>query len=287
MSPFAPSELSCYLSDEMGQRLDPLKTNAIHYKEIVSRRKQLLELTKLQTGETLFLQQVTITISGFVVVTTNQLSSNPISFSATKELLISAPKEVTLTFSVKQCRCEALFCPQEDEKEEQIKVIINIDTIVDAEKQRKILLSSKTGSAPFKEKMCIETMNIFDSVSFQQKITVFTNKPMDSSTSHISGHIVQHCSEPAKVYFRAVDPFPSAQIQIENHSDCPMKAIVHVDYERKVSQIIEKYQKVLFDVSEIQRLVIKGDGEGGVCEGAFSLFLSHKKKPVSRDSDLD
>ncbi|MED4162892.1 hypothetical protein, partial [Halalkalibacterium halodurans] len=60
---------------------------------------------------------------------------------------------------------------------------------------------SKTGSAPFKEKMCIETMNIFDSVSFQQKITVFTNKPMDSSTSHISGHIVQHCSEPAKVYF--------------------------------------------------------------------------------------
>ncbi|TES58170.1 hypothetical protein E2L07_00295 [Halalkalibacterium halodurans] len=68
MSPFAPSELSCYLSDEKGQRLDPLKTNAIYYKEIVSRRKQLLELTKLQTGETIFLQQVTITISGFVVV---------------------------------------------------------------------------------------------------------------------------------------------------------------------------------------------------------------------------
>lgn len=270
-------KITCYLTDKDGNIISPFDPNAIIYIEISPENRPKKQV-RLPSGETVTLDEVTVLIKGYVAFSTNGSNlSKPIPFCTIKQLYLCAPEGTNLNFTVKDFNCFAIPSFTKKIIPDQIKFFINIITIVDAQAKVNINISSENlPSLSLDNKTCINVNKIYDSVCFQTKITFDKEleKHRCKTIEKITGRIFQLCDGVPKVYFRAVDHTPSALIQIENKSDCIMEAIIELNDERQITEIIEREQQVTIDVCSIKRLLIKCIGnKEAFCRGFYSLCL--------------
>ncbi|SDY17645.1 hypothetical protein SAMN05421736_101579 [Evansella caseinilytica] len=281
---------ACFLTDECGKIiLDPLKPGAIHYEEISCPENRPRKCVKLPSGETVTMEEVTITISGFIAVDHHGgKRSSPVPFCTIKQLLLCAPKGTKITFTAKSFHCFSAPVAKGD----KIKVFIAIGTVVEAEANVKIVVSAGEcpvpaaetvrfipASSAVKKNTCIHTRKIYDSVFFKSDICFVIEKEEEKKCpviEKITGRIFQPCDGISKVYYKAVDMKPAALIQIENKSACCMEATVELSDDRKIIQTIDRDQQVTMDVGAIQRLLIQCRGNSeSYCRGFYSLCLRH------------
>ncbi|WP_425433896.1 S-Ena type endospore appendage [Marininema mesophilum] len=95
-----------------------------------------------------------------------------------------------------------------------------------------------------------------------------------TANEKICGNIFQLCDAKPRLYYRAVDVFPSALVQIENKSNSIMIAFIKLRDGRIISDRIGQEQQVSFNVPSIQYLRIACiSEETSYCRGSYVLFL--------------
>lgn len=94
------------------------------------------------------------------------------------------------------------------------------------------------------------------------------------ASEKICGKIFQTCSTDPKLYFRSVDARPSAIVQVENNSDCVMRAIITLGDERTFTESIKQEQQLSMDVPCLKNLSIACSGEDNrYCKGYYTIWL--------------
>lgn len=115
------------------------------------------------------------------------------------------------------------------------------------------------------------TVNVNNNYSCNRKR--ICNKK-NSHVRKVSGRIYQLCNSEPKVYFMSIHNRPSALIQIENKSDCLMRAIININQKKKSILNIEREQQISVSVPSIMNLKIHCIGENTqFCRGFYSLCL--------------
>ncbi len=180
----------CYLTDKDGKILNPYKPGAVHYAEISCRRLHPQKPATVSSGKVVFLNKVTISIQGYIAVSTNGIHlSAPIPFRKIKQLCLYAPPGTTLNFSVKDFSCCTVPIFTETGEEapmNPLEIFINIDTIVRATARVDLIVPEASISpASTQNKIyinvnqtCINADKIFDSLRFGSEIMVIYKRTL-------------------------------------------------------------------------------------------------------------
>ncbi|WP_411830154.1 S-Ena type endospore appendage [Paenibacillus sonchi] len=89
----------------------------------------------------------------------------------------------------------------------------------------------------------------------------------------VCGTIFQKCDSKPQVYFRAVEIRPSANVKIQNDTNCDMEAMIRTR-KKEITQVIGQSQQVSIVVPSISRLTIVCNGDGSqVCRGRYDIKL--------------
>ncbi len=158
-------EFFCFLSDQYGNILNPLQSDAIKYTELSFSENQINEKS-----------MVSVQLDGYITVTADGVFfSNPISFSMKKNILIYSPKNSHRNYSSVGFSCYAApdFCGNKEILKVNIQIYVN--TIVKSIGKISIcvpVLSSDSVTFAFCEKMPIYADRIYDCVEFCNDITL-------------------------------------------------------------------------------------------------------------------
>ncbi|WP_158598239.1 BMQ_0737 family morphogenetic spore coat protein [Falsibacillus albus] len=125
-----PLETTCFLSDESGQRLDPLSDNAIICEEIVQQNGRKNVSILLPTGETVDLQKVFVLKRGFIVVeisgSNGSCTTAPIPFAIEEEIILCAPEGTELQCEVTKFNCFSNVICDANQMLRELNVFIEI-----------------------------------------------------------------------------------------------------------------------------------------------------------------
>ncbi|WP_231735357.1 BMQ_0737 family morphogenetic spore coat protein [Gracilibacillus massiliensis] len=104
--------VSCFLSDESGNRLDPFAPSS-HLCEEINNKTRENVTTRLASGEEVELQRVVLRKSGFIVVEVSNnidtCTSAPIPFCQIEEVLLCAPEGVDVRCTITDFTCNAFI----------------------------------------------------------------------------------------------------------------------------------------------------------------------------------
>ena len=120
--------ITCRLSDINGNILNPYAPNAIVYTELSSPKDRPQKEFQLPTGKLALQNIVTISIEGFIVVSTNECNfSDPIPFRIIQSIDLFAPRSTVLHFRVRKFVCCATPVLYEGKNEiDRLKIFIQI-----------------------------------------------------------------------------------------------------------------------------------------------------------------
>jgi len=175
-------KIVCCLTDKNGSILDPYAPGAIIYKELSSTRHRSERQAKLPPGEVHLQHQVAVSIKGYIAlfIDGSPLTS-PIPFHAVKQLYLYAPKGTALCFKVWHFNCCAGPIFQKNRVLDKIRILINIETIVDSEAEVQLVVPVVNCPleliASYSDidavKACVKVIKIFDSCRFHNEITLY------------------------------------------------------------------------------------------------------------------
>lgn len=106
-------QVNCFLSDELGNPVNPDANNAFICQEIIQPKGRQDITATLPTGETVTLQKVKALVKGHVVVETTDLQGNvvctsdPIPFATAQTFFLCAPEGTRLDCHVSFFECDA------------------------------------------------------------------------------------------------------------------------------------------------------------------------------------
>jgi hypothetical protein len=172
----------CYLTDKNGNILNPYEPNAIIYKEISSPNLRPERQGNRPPGEVRILHKAAVSIKGYLALSIDGSPlSSPIPFSAVKQFYLYAPKGTNLCFKVWRFNCCAVPIFTKNKVLAKVKILLNIETIVDAEAEVQLVIPAVTFQATTMEnitcieavKTCINVTKIFASCRFHSEITIY------------------------------------------------------------------------------------------------------------------
>jgi len=169
--------ITCRLSDINGNILNPYAPNAIVYTELSSPKDRPQKEFQLPTGKLALQNIVTISIEGFIVVSTNECNfSDPIPFRIIQSIDLFAPRSTVLHFRVRKFVCCATPVLYEGKNEiDRLKIFIQIDTAVNATCRVNLIVPEVDATCAIKDKMCINVNRIYDSVIFRSETCIYYN----------------------------------------------------------------------------------------------------------------
>jgi len=168
----------CYLTDKKGNILNPYEPNAIIYTELSSPKNRPKIQIELTSGKLTTLNLVTFLIEGYVAVSTDGINmSAPIPFCIIETINIFAPQGAILSFTVKNFSCCAIPVFVKSQKiDEQICILINIDSVVKSKANVNILIPELDSTCSVINEVCVNVDRIYDSRCFNSKKTFFAYK---------------------------------------------------------------------------------------------------------------
>lgn len=170
----------CYLTDDIGRRLDPCMANSIQYSVISNQR--IHKCKKLYKNEIIYLYHVTVLVKGFITVYINNVQvSSPIPFSETQTLSLYAPCCNHFVFTVKKFSCHASPVFSDGRTTWKLNITIPIDSIARAEGEIEIIVplihhlypaESELPANCSMNKVWLDVCQVYDRTAFTSVISI-------------------------------------------------------------------------------------------------------------------
>ena len=167
--------ITCRLTDQNGNALNPCEPGAVRYTELSSQKDRPQEQIRLPDGETAVQSIVTVLLEGFVTVSLDgSTMSAPLPFSIIRCISLYAPRGTLLHFAVSSFHCCAVpVYPKSDSGTDRVKIFINVDTAVDSRLKVNLRIPEVDSSLTVKNAVCIHADRIYDSVLFKSGTSLY------------------------------------------------------------------------------------------------------------------
>lgn len=177
--------LTCFLTDKDGNRLDPYKPNSITY-TIIPNIKDVRRKVRFPSVENGDQSNITVLLQGYISVAIDgNIISSPIPFNASSDLYLKVPKGTSLDLKVANFQCSTIgLYPVKSKKLEHLRINISICTVVNVIGFVDLIIpaiqweppkSFDSSSFEF-ERTCVTVMKVFSSCTFKNKITIVCKK---------------------------------------------------------------------------------------------------------------
>ncbi|MFZ7103237.1 MAG: DUF4183 domain-containing protein [Peptococcaceae bacterium] len=172
----------CYLTDKNGNILDPYAPGSIIYTVMPSKVYHSHKQVKFLAGEYLTLNRIIVAIQGFITIFIDDTcKSAPLPFKGFKQFFLYAPQGTDLSFRTYKFNCSAMPNYTENQTCKQVKIILNISTVVNSEAEVSLLIPALDAYTTSNEKQtCISASKtqvyvnkIFDSCFFHKAVSIF------------------------------------------------------------------------------------------------------------------
>ncbi|WLR42970.1 hypothetical protein LC087_01755 [Bacillus carboniphilus] len=132
-------EVKCFLTDSLGNPVDPSKPGALTVVEIVQPEGRQEVSVTLPNGKTIILEKVKVLVKGFVVVEICDLFGNklcisdPISFATAQTFFLCAPNGTNVNAEITFFECDAsLICSDDTFQQVDISITLCLDVQMEA-----------------------------------------------------------------------------------------------------------------------------------------------------------
>lgn len=158
-------DIPCYLTDNKGNILNPYENGSLSYTELSSPANRFQAELESSSGEVKVQHFVSVLIEGYIAYSIDGSHlSTPVYFSIIRNFCLYAPRGTALTFTVDYFKCCAVPCFQ---KKHYVEVRLELDIIVNSEKNLDLLMPEVNDALCTVGKSCINVDKIYDSVAIQ------------------------------------------------------------------------------------------------------------------------